>query len=276
MTESEQESERSDPTAGVGSLADLFARQESATARNWEAARDEFGLIERGLVLAWHCTLCINEDPILSKRRANPDAVAAPETICANLLHAAWSSLVNATRLALFGAHVDALNLTRAAFEAVYHAEYFRDHPSEALDWDRCGSLTELDAISKCIEDFSKAKRVRWSLEQKYAPHASLTRFFKELSTYGSHANPKTVGLRLSSHEPGVANLGFVGVGRTEATRLCASHILHVLSYALSEFEDSFSAYLVQHPEVLSTYRDFQRDLSTLRAAAPRELSLLR
>ncbi|MBI4494231.1 MAG: hypothetical protein HY690_15690 [Chloroflexi bacterium] len=202
--------------------------------------------------------------------------VSTSETICINLLHAAWSSIINATRLALYGAHVDALNLVRAALEATYHAEYFRDHPSDAAEWDKAGLIVDFEDRRKFLEEFSKNKRVRWNVEQKYLPDRSLSRFFQELSTYGSHANPVTVALHLSSNMPGIANLGFLSVGRSEAMRLCASHILHILSYALCEFHDSFGHYLSQNPSLTATYQQFQRDLATIRSGAPQGLSLLR
>ena len=220
-------------TAGVDSLADLFIRQDNASLRNWQEARPEFELTERGLILGWAITLWLNEDPILPQRKAKAPEVSDPETICINLLHAAWSGLVNATRLALYGAHVDALNLIRSAFEATFHAEYFRDHPSNAIEWGKAGQITDLDARRVFISRFERKKQIRQSVEKKYLPDRSLSRGYHELSTFGTHINPITTFLRLSSNIQGIANLGFMSVGKSEATRLCAIRILHILRYEI-------------------------------------------
>lgn len=266
----------SETSGEMKSLSEFLAIQESVASWHADAARSEFDLIERGLILGWSVTLYLNDGPILDERKAKAPEASMPETIRANLLHAAWGSLVNATRLALYGAHVDSLNLARAAFEAAYHADYFRDHPEDAAEWDRCGSVKDLMGRRKCIDEFQRTKRVRRVVGQKYKPEDSMERFFAELSTYGTHANPVTVALRLSSPVDGVASLGFTSVGRPEATKLCASHILHTLAYVLSEYHDGFADYLAQNETLTATYQEFEAELAAVRSRSPRELSLFR
>ena len=257
-------------------LAEVFAQEDAVAQQNWAAAPAEFNLIEHGIALGFSITLWLQEDPIIAKREAKPADIVTTETICANLLHAAWSSLLNATRMALQGAHVEALTLARTALEATYHAEYFRDHPAEAVEWDKTGSITNLKDLRRSIVDLERKMGARKKVQQKYEPDESLSDLYAEVSTYGAHVNPKTVAQRLSSARPGIANLGFASVGKSQATRLCAAHILHILGYTLSEFWDSFGAYLRQNADLVATYEQFGNDLTALRAAAPEKLSLTR
>lgn len=243
-------------------------------ASNCDAARTEFDLLERGLVPGFAVTLWLNEGHIVEQRCDKPLDISMAETICINLLHAAWSSLVNATRLSLYGAHVDSLGLVRAALEAAYHAEYFCDHPEDALAWDEAGKVEDLEQRRTLIRKCDSDKRVRSKVEAKYAPDKSLSRFFYELSTYGAHANPATVSLRLSSGTPGVANLGFISVGKLEATQLCANHILHTLSYVISTYRDGFSDYLNENHQLVARVEEFEAILAKLRASGPSALSL--
>lgn len=264
-------------TAGATGLGDFFGRQDGAVQRNYEAAKTEFDLIERGTIIGWACTLALNADPVLSQRRAKAPNDATAETIFINLLHAAWSGLVNATRLALYGAHIDALNLTRWAFEATYHAEYFRQHPADALEWDKTGHILDLDDFHAAIEAFRRAKGIRADLDKRYAGlgGVSLTRLHRELSSYGTHPNPKTVGLRLASPVRGRARLGYMSVGYAQATRLTASHILHIVGYLLSEYFDGCGPLLAARPEIFAAYKAFQDDRDVWRSSAtPQGLSL--
>lgn len=255
-------------TAGVSGLAEVFSRQDYAVQCNYEAAQVEFSLVERGAVLGLAVTLWLNEDSILSQRQAKPVQESTSETIFINLLWAAWASLVDATRLALFGAHIDALALTRSAFEAAYHAEYFRDHPADAIEWDQAGRITELGKLHEFINKFNREKKVLSYVDCKY-PGQSLRDFYRELSTYGTHINPKTVALRLASQVREKPRLGFMSWGYTEAPRLCANYILHTLGYVLSEYFDACGAYLNENADIVTAYEEFQRDLEARRANAP-------
>jgi hypothetical protein len=268
------------PGTTLTSLAEMFALQDGASKRNWAEASAEFALIERGLMIGWSATLLVNDEITIAKRKAKAEVTMRAETIGANLLHAALSSLVNAARLTLCGAHVDALSLARGAFESTYHAEYFRDHPDDAVEWDRAGLETDVYKIADSIRKFEERKQVRRTVAGKYSdpPEVgeSLHRLFKELSTYGSHANPQTVVLRLASDRPGVANLGFVSIGKSEATRLCANHVLHLVGYVLSEFSDYFAEYLDGAADFVGAYEQFRHDHEGLRQREPGRYSLLR
>ena len=282
MTAEESPSGRQEACVSVGgdpseprSLGDLFARQDGVANRNIAVAVVEFRLIERGLLLGLSFTYWLNEDPILAERKAKPPHDGKRETIGINLLHAAWSILMNATRLTMYGAHVDALGLIRSALEATCHAEYFRDHPAEVAEWSRMGRMTDLDERAAAYIAFQRSKRVLQSVEAKYAPDRSLSRLFRTLSTFGPHPNPMTVGLRLSSDVPGRANLGFISVGKPQATRLCAVYVMDGVAYMLSEFRDGSPDYLARNANLVQSLDGFERDYAAYRACAPRELSLL-
>lgn len=192
----------------------------------------------------------------------------------ANLLHASWASLVSATRLALFGAQVDSFALTRGAFEATYHAEFFRLRPETFAEWDAAGLEIDLQKRARLVMLFARKFRVRsWLAKQDGLDREP---FFVELSTFGSHANPMTVGLRVASPEPGVANLGFMSLGKPETIMLCASHALHVTGYMLSEFTDSFDVDLRESSDLWARHSAFQQCLNESRATLPSGLSLLR
>jgi len=270
--------ERSEPAVArpkLETLSQMFALQDQCQPLNRERASAEFVLIERGLSLAFDLTFWLNDDPqIVAKRKALPNTTAIPENVGANLLHAAVGSLVSATRLCMFGDFVDALSLARTAFEAVVHAEYFRDHPHRAAEWNQVGAVTDVFEIRKQLKKFEDKEHVRGAVRSKYSDK-SHDRFFAELSTYGTHVNPKTVGLRMATPLAGAGNLGFVAAGYAEAPALCASHILHVLAYALSEFEDTFRDYLASNASLRIALRQFDSDYHTHQEViGPRTLSL--
>lgn len=255
-------------------VEELYQRQDHAVTRNREATSREFGLIERGLVLGWAFTDYLHTPDILAQRSDLPEQLSVPENVCANLLHSAWCILVSASRLTLWGAHVDALTLVRSSFELAYHAEFFRHKPELAAEWDAAGQITDFEERRAYIDKFSR--KIRPWLEEQDDPDRTRTRLYRDLSTYGTHANPATVGLRMSSGEPGVANLGFMSVGKSEATRLCAIHDLHVLMYVLSEFVDRFTSYLSQSSDLIASYESLRRDWEDSRKRQPLNLSLQR
>jgi hypothetical protein len=263
------------PPHGVESIGSLFARQDAAVQQNAVAAAKELLLIETGLLLALDVTLRLNEEPVLSQRRTKPNSESRSETIVMNLLYAGWSSLVDATRLTLFGARVNALALVRSAFEATLHAEYFRSNPADAAEWDAAGALTDLFDVRDRVRDFDTKKRVRDTVRRQYGgPRGSHDRFFVELFAYGTHTNPKTAALRLASGRAAIANFGFMAIGKNEATRFCAIRVLDALGYLLSEFQDAVPSYLALHPDLAAEVAKFRVDLATARATQAAELSL--
>ena len=262
-------------TAAIGSLAEMFGMQDRWMQSNWAKAPAEFALIERGLVLAFDVTMWLHDEPVASQRKATSPDVQDPETICADLLHAACGSLVSATRLALAGDAVDALALTRVAFEAVYHAEYFRLHPAEALEWDKIGATLDVYDIRNALRAFEQGKHVRETIRQQYGgPGGSHDAFFVELSTYGTHINPKTVSMRLSVPGPNRGNLGFVSDGLLERPLLCADRILNVVLYTVSEFLDGLGHYISLNAPLAAAVGQFQDDVNAhMASVGPRGLS---
>ena len=257
-------------------LNDFFRLQDTVVEKTLQTAAGDFGLISRGLALAFDLTVAFNDhDTVALRKTKAPDAVKA-ETVVANLLHASFSSLVNATRLALFGAHVNALALVRDAFEAAYHSEYFRLHPEAVERWDAAATIPDLDERRKYLE--KNFPNIRRTLEERDDPGRTRTALYRELCSYGAHINPATVGLRISVPTPaevGMANIGFTSVGKREATTICALHTLHVLMYGISEFFDAFGTY----PSVTrynSAYLVFRSEWESHRADAPSSLSLMR
>lgn len=256
------------------SISELFALQDGVVAQNRAAASAEFASIERGLLVGLQVTMFLNEGSALVARRAKADAAARSENICINLIHSAWSSLVDATRLVLWGAYVDGMALVRNGLEATFLCEYFFDHPADAVGWDQIGSILDVLDIQKALQQFENAKHPKRAIQLKYAADDSVKRLFAELSTYGTHANPKTVNLRLSSPIQGVANLGFVGTGRIEATRLGALRVLHTLRYVISLTTDYLSPYLALDPVIRRDIGDFISGADLVMAKAPATLSL--
>ena len=257
-----------------GDLGDLFARQDGAIARNLASNPETFSLVADGLKIGLAITMFLNEGRALARRLSRPADRRGTEQAIANLLHAAWAALVTATRLALYGAQVDSFALTRGAFEAAYHAEYFRHKPEDFVEWDKAGQITDLYARATMVDAFAQRHHVRRWLDTNDG--LDRRRMFVELSTYGSHANPMTVGLRLSTPIPGAANLGFVSIGKPESVRLCALHALHVLAYVLSEFGDQFAIDLEQNAELMKSCELFRERFQAIHNAAPLGLSLLR
>lgn len=264
----------------------MFARQDQVQGENWRQAPAEFALIERGLTLGFDLTVWLVERHKQIARDAGSDAdlepppdVLRPAVIRANLLHAAFVTLVSATRLVLFGDVIDALALTRTAFEAVFHAEYFRDHPAALREWDQIGSVLDVLEVQRRVGDFNgKHDGVRKRVRARYTGEAgeSFDRVFAELSTFGTHINPKTVGLRLGTSRPQAANLGFLSVGYSERPLLCASLVLGILRYALSEFRDGFGAELAHAPALGALLTRFEADEAAYRVTTgSRCLSLL-
>lgn len=263
-------------TANMKSLQDLHRRQDRAVSLNLREAAREFRLIERGLVLGWEFLQWLHSEEIVAEREALRNGPQAVENVCANLLHSAWCALVSSTRLSLWGAHVDGLTLVRSAFELAYHAEFFHLRPELVRKWDRAGQLTDFHERRRYILDFSNKYHIRKVLEDRDDPEKSRTRLFHELSTYGTHANPVTVRLRITAGEPGVTNLGYWSVGKKEATRLSAIHTLHVLVYVLSLYVEGFKQYLGQNVRLTAAFETLKADWETHRRTVPSSLSMLR
>lgn len=255
-------------------LLDAFLMQDRSIPRNAQLAIEEFGLIDQALSNGLELIARVNDPDVFHSRSAQPEDAHASETVTINLLTSAIYTLVSSTRLTLSGNHVDALTLLRSAFEASYYAEYFRHNPSEALKWDSIGKIEDLRERQKFVEEHFR--HVRNNLEGRDDPDRTRTRFYRELSSYGPHPTPAVVAARMSSDHAstGIANLGFVSTGKINATRLCASHTLHILMYALSEFFDACDHYpavdllKVRHNELRSNWL-------ALSARTPTALSLL-
>ena len=265
------------PTTFLASLQSVASAQQQIGLRNRGDAPETFNLIEQGMTLASQVTLLLNEDPILARRKALPASDSTPETIRMNLLSAACSSLVNAALLAMYGAHVDALTITRSSLEAIAYAEYFRDNPVAAIEWDRtCSDFRNLYDARRSSQRFENKHHVMRTVEAKYDPDPSMKLMFVELSAYGTHSTPATVNLRLSSKVPNTANLGFMSTGKLEANRLAAGRVVHIVAYALSEFREGFAGYLVSRPDWVRAHDRFLEALDRHRHDEPHELSYAR
>ena len=268
----DEKGESPDSESGPGmrmrlGLSDLFARQDTAVPRNYAAVSSMMPLIERVLSTALDVTLAVNDPPGLGA--AAPDA-----RIRANLLHAATAGLVTMTRLALFGDHVAAMTIGRLAFENAYHAEFFRHRPDLAVEWDRLGQEKNLDTRRELFDRFNGEHQVRASLEERDDPGRTRSRVFHEFSTFGVHANPVSTHLRLSIPPAQGANLGFMSVGKTEATQLVMGRVLHVGAYVVSEMLDSLRSFMAD--DLIEDCETIAAEYATLQASLPATLSMMR
>ena len=268
----DERGESPDSESGPGTrmrlgLSDLFARQDAAVPQNYAAASSMMPLIERVLSTALDVTLAVNDPPGLGE--AAPDA-----RIRANLLHAATTGLVTMTRLALFGDHVAAMTIGRLAFENAYHAEFFRHRPDLAVEWDQVGQETDLDARRQLIDKFNREHRVRASLEERDDPERTRSRVFHEFSMFGTHTNSVTTHLRLSIPVAQGANLGFMSVGKTEATQFVMGRVLHVGAYVVSEMLDSLRS--LMEDDLSEDCETIAAEYAILRASLPATLSMMR
>ena len=268
----DEKGESPDSESGPGmrmrlGLSDLFDRQDTAVLRNYAAVSSMMPLTERVLSTALDVTFAVNDRPELGA--AAPDA-----RVRANLLHAATAGLVTMTRLALFGDHVAAMTIGRLAFENAYHAEFFRHRPDLAVEWDRSGQETDLDTRRKLIEKFNREHQVRTYLEKRDDPGRTRSRLFHEFSTFGAHANPVTTHLRLSIPPAQGANLGFMSVGKTEATQLVMGRVLSVGAYVVSEMLDSLRSFM--EDDLIEDCETIAAEYDTLRASLPATLDMMR
>ena len=248
-------------------LSDLFARQDAAVPRNYTAASSMIPLIERLLSTALDVTLAVNDPPGLG--RAAPDM-----RIRANLLHAATAGLVTMTRLALFGNHVAAMTIGRLAFEEAYHAEFFRHRPDLALKWNRAGQEPDHDARRRLLDDFNREHHVRKFLDERDGSVGWRSRLFHEFSTIGTHTNPLSTHLRLAIPLAQRANLGFMSVGKTEATQLVISRVLNIGAYVVSEMLDSLRSLI--EDELIEDCETIAAEYATLNASFPATSSMTR
>ncbi len=260
------------PELPLGGITGIMAYQDAVIARNRADARNEFTYIERGLNLGWAIQVWLNGGTILARRCTLGSSSDTPETVRINLLHAAWSSLINATRLAFYGAHVDAATLIRFALESAYHAEYFTDHPSAVADWCKASDLPSLDERRKHVRDFdTRQGHIRRQIATGCRHDQNLEKLYYELCTYGSRANPMTVGLRLNREATDGANLGCLSFGLAHVTRRCALQILIVLEYTLALFRNGFPLYLNERRDLMSACSLFLIEARSVRDAAAME-----
>ncbi len=248
-------------------LSDLFDRQDTAVPRNYAVVSSMMPLIERVLSTALDVTFAVNDPPGLGA--AAPDA-----RVRANLLHAATAGLVTMTRLALFGDHVAAMTIGRLAFEEAYHAEFFRHRPELALKWNRAGQEPDHDARRRLLDDFNREYHVRKFLDERDGSVGWRSRLFHEFSTIGTHTNPLSTHLRLAIPLAQGANLGFMSVGKTEATQLVMGRVLHVGAYVVSEMLDSLRSFMGD--DLIEDCETIAAEYATLQASLPATLSMMR
>ena len=236
---------------------DLFGRQDAASLGNYASAREEFEVLAALLHLGHDMQVVLGSELAIHYRTTASEDVIS-DAIRVNLLNSANASLVSATRLTLYGDHVDALALLRAAFDAVCHAEYFRHHPTEADAWDK---------LAQEPDDRMKARGLR-EFESKIRPWLEAndgtdrTKLYRELSSYGTHTNPSTVAMRLNRAD--APNQGFVSQGKAQATTLVARWATSIALYGVEELIQAhplvLNAYSKDASELRSRFENFNRD----------------
>ena len=83
-----------------------------------------------------------------------------------------------------------------------------------------------------------------------------------------------TTHLRLSIPPAQGANLGFMSVGKTEATQLVMSRVLHVGAYVVSEMLNSLRSFM--EDDLIEDCETNAAEYDTLRASLPATLSMMR
>ena len=259
------EVEASFAQSGVDEPLDLksaLRMQNSMVARNWPAVAVELDLFDRGLRLVSAFEFYLESVAVLASRTSKISPQVEADSIVQALLHGSWTALISAVHLALFGAHVDSVALIRSALEAAYHAEYFSTRPAEAVEWDSFGAIPDVRLFRKAFGAWTSIKKVKKAVDRQANPPGGLDQTFAELSTYGTHANPKTVGLRSISDMPRIVNAGFVSHGKVQFTKLCASRALHVLVYVLGQYADFYADHLKQNSDLASQIDAFKQDFA--------------
>jgi hypothetical protein len=248
-------------------MDDIIAIQEGAAGRNLASAAALWTLIDSALGLGYEITDYLHQPLTIEKRKCESAEVRDTRTMIANLLHSAWCSLACAARVGSWGATSDSLALIRSGFEYVAFAELFRRVPTEAKTWNEIGLQPSLEERRRQLQaqfsgvwtsldrmDAAEAdpSAVREDLED--AIENTRRSFYRELSSFGPHPNPASVVMRMSTAEVGVQNLGFASAGKPEAVEYVALRCLNVLMFCLSEFIDSFAAYLLERPDIHAKY----------------------
>lgn len=254
----------------LGTLRDAFSIQDKLVQQNAPVVQAELMLIDRGLALAFEVAALLEADDA-PRRALTSRNVSISDMVIRGLLYGARAALVSAVRLFLYGAHVDSQALIRSAFEATYHANYFRLIPADVDEWIKLGEIVDTDEFSVQHDKWQRDHRPRGNVEQLEAGSNTLRRVFRERSSYGTHANPKTAGLRLVSDLPRMANGGYASTGNTGFARICAMHTVRVLQYVLSEYSDGFGGHLSQDTALASRLATFDSDVvAWLRTLPPR------
>ncbi len=253
-------------------IAELFEMQDRSMAANRAAIGVDFELLDDLLSLTIEVTLALQEPEIVAQRQSRPGGFPS-DPVRANLLHAAWGSLMSATRLTLFGDHMSALAVVRSAFEATFHAEYFRYEPAAASEYEEATVLKDRRQRARRLRSLSD-EALCW-LKARDDPEGTRRQFFQELSTLGSHGNVAMAALKFASPTRERANLGFTSQGYDDRTRLCTFRIAHVAHYVLSELVEGYEEYLRAKPDVLSEFDRVTERFHSARRQWPADISLL-
>ena len=226
-----------------------FQMQDRVVASNRAEFEREYKWIAAALGLLSDMQAFVNTDPrVVEPRSSQLPTEHLAANVVVNLVNDAMGSLINATRLLLFGAHADAFALVRSAFEACCHAEYFAFQPQRAEAYVELEHLiTETPGLN--LRAALRKRNLQFGsilsdLEQRDGEDRRS--LYAQLCNFGAHPSPVRVGLRLSA--PGGAVMAAVSVSTPEWSRAswtqgCATDLMAVVKYAFELLPEHYDAW---------------------------------
>lgn len=260
-----------------------FRTQDRAAVANRTEFQNAYAWLDSAIGLLCDLLMFVNTDPEvqairLRVREEDPTRYLATN-LAVNLLNDAMGSLVNATRLLLFGAHPDSFALIRSALEACCYVEHFIYHPDKAEFYMEMEGLLSKSEDSSALEINLQAalqKRglnigaVLRELEERSRQNAR--GLYARLCKLGSHPSPKRVGLRLSPPNGAVlapVSMSTPGWSRANWTRGCASDMTAVAKYAVEMLFDHYPEWFAVNPTLIDRCKSLAHEYELLGDGTP-------
>lgn len=226
-----------------------FRMQDQAMPINRAEFEQEYRWLSKAVELLFDIQIFVNHNPKMvswrTKERDDDLERHNATNVVINLCNDALGSLVNSTRLLLFGTHADAFALLRSAFEACCYAEFFAICPNEVSKHLELEALIKNNPAVNLNSELRKRELLFSSVRTKLEKKDGQNRrgFYARLCNWGAHASPTRVGLRLSPPRGAVLAAASVSTpdwSRAKWTLNCAGGLMAVAKYA---FELLFEYY---------------------------------
>ncbi len=233
-----------DETSSEITIDKLFLYQEVCVGENVARFRKEFDWCGRALALIQEVQVILSEGTVIDWRRQQQDTdKSAFDCMCIvlDLLNSALGSLINALRLAIYGAIADSGTLIRIAFETTCYADFFVRKPEKVSGYLRILEKLKTDPTDR-IDNMMRDEgisfgKVRNTLEECDPQDRKI--FYSFLSGLG-HPSPIRIEAGLTAYRTadGRPDLHRERVGSfySEKHRLLeglVSLLVQVIKYAL-------------------------------------------